>query len=54
MGHFRGAGSISGLMQWVKGSGFAAAMAHVKSLAWVLPYATGAGEKKTKQWLEKM
>ena len=35
-------GYIPGLAQWVKGSGIAAPVARIQSLAWELPYAVGA------------
>ena len=46
-------------MQWLKGSGFAAAVAQIQSLTRELPYAVGASIKKKKfqgvpvvaQWL---
>ena len=33
-------------MQWVKGSGVAAAVAQIQSLAWELPYNMGVAMKK--------
>ena len=52
---YRGTGSIPGPAQWVKGFGVAAApvritaVAQSQSLAWELPYATGAAIKINKQ-----
>ena len=40
-----GAGSIPGLDCWVKGSGVAAAVAQIQSLAGKLPYAGGVAIK---------
>ena len=37
------------LVQWVKGSGVAAGVAHIRSLAWELPYAASAAFKKKKK-----
>ena len=57
LGPCRGAGSIPGPVQWVKGSGVAPAVAEITavvqthSLAWELPYATGVTIKwKKKGW----
>ena len=44
-----GAGSITSLVHWVKGSGIAAATAQIHSLAQELPYATGVAIKKKKK-----
>ena len=47
-------GSIPGVVQWVKGSGVATAVAQVVAVAWIqplaqeFPYALGAAIKKTK------
>ena len=55
LGHCGGTGSISGPVQWVKGSSIAAAVAQaaavarIKSLAWELPQATGAANKQNKK-----
>ena len=45
--HCRGEGLIPGLVQWVKGSGVAIAVAWIQSLAWEFPYATGAAIEQT-------
>lgn len=56
---YRGTGSIPGPAQWVKGFGVAAApvritaVAQSQSLAWELPYATGAAIKTNKQTSKK-
>ena len=48
-------GSIPSLLQWVKGSGIAAAVAwvtaaaQIQSLAWEIPYAAGAAIKKKRE-----
>ena len=42
-------GSISGLVQWVKGFGVTAAEACIQSLAQELPYAMGVAIKKKKK-----
>ena len=42
---------IPGLVQWVKASGVAAAVAQIQSLAQELPYAVGAAIKTTKKRL---
>lgn len=41
-------GSIPGLTRWVKGSGIAAAVARIQSLAQEFSYAAGAAIKKKK------
>ena len=41
--------SISGLAQWVKGSGVATAVAQIQSLIQELPYAVGLPKKKRKK-----
>ena len=45
-GHCGGAGSIQGLVQWVKGSSLATAVVQIQSLAWELLYAAGGAKKK--------
>ena len=41
-------GSIPSLVQWVKGSNVARAMAQIQSLAWKLPYTMGVVTLKKK------
>ena len=55
LGHCRGAGSIPGPAQWVKGSNIAtvaarvAAVARIHSLSWELLYSMGAAIKNQNQ-----
>ena len=45
LGHCGGLGLIPGLVQWVKRSGVATAVARIQSLARELPYAVGVAVK---------
>ena len=55
LGHCRGASSIPGPVQWIKGSGIDTAMAEVASVVWVqslaqeLPYAVSIAIKFLKR-----
>ena len=47
--HCGGTDSIRGPVQWVKGSGIAAAVAQIQPLAWEIPYALIAARKRKKK-----